>query len=109
MKVLQEAWKAKEWRALAARRQCFEHIGAGVDGYAAKKLLKSGKLQADAAGALRTVLAGGTVVEEVAAKWTGQAVCPHCGAAPESLAHRLWERVAWDGARAAAVAPRPAQ
>eukprot|EP00974_Lingulodinium_polyedra_P102920 9963288-Lingulodinium_polyedra.AAC.1 len=73
MMVLHAAWKAKEWRALAARRQCFEHIGANVDEYATRKLLKSGKLQADAAGALRTVLAGGAVVEEVAAKWTGQA------------------------------------
>eukprot|EP00974_Lingulodinium_polyedra_P010024 963351-Lingulodinium_polyedra.AAC.1 len=97
MKVLQEAWRAKECRALAARRQCFEHVGAGVDEYATKKLLKSGKLQADAAGALRTVLAGGTVVEEVAAKWTGHAVCPHCQAAPESLARRLWDCVARDG------------
>eukprot|EP00974_Lingulodinium_polyedra_P131827 11219233-Lingulodinium_polyedra.AAC.1 len=68
---------------------------------------RSGGLAADAAGALRTVLGGGTVVEEVAKHWNdGGGTCPHCKAAPESVEHRLWQRPCWDGARTAASKTR---
>eukprot|EP00974_Lingulodinium_polyedra_P065049 6288187-Lingulodinium_polyedra.AAC.1 len=74
------------------------HVADGVDEYATVKLPRSGSLSADAAGALRTVLRGGTVVEEVAKRWNeAGGTCPHCRTAPETLEHRPWQRPCWDG------------
>eukprot|EP00974_Lingulodinium_polyedra_P009248 883856-Lingulodinium_polyedra.AAC.1 len=54
LRVLRAAWIAKEWRDLAGRRADLAHVAQGVDEYATLKLLRSGGLAADAAGALRT-------------------------------------------------------
>eukprot|EP00974_Lingulodinium_polyedra_P126123 11197120-Lingulodinium_polyedra.AAC.1 len=75
-------------------------VARGVDDDATMKLLRSGGLAADAAGALRTVISGGTVVEEVAKHWNDSGgTCPHCKAAPESVEHRMWQCLCWDGVR----------
>eukprot|EP00974_Lingulodinium_polyedra_P110656 10701331-Lingulodinium_polyedra.AAC.1 len=62
------------------------------------RLWLGGSLAADAAGALRTVMAGGTVVEDVARHWNAEgSTCPHCTRAAEAQEHRFWQRPCWDG------------
>eukprot|EP00959_Pyramimonas_sp_CCMP1952_P096001 2007057-Pyramimonas_sp.AAC.1 len=103
--VLLRAWAAREAREVASRRAGFQHLDAGVDRWATRRLLESGELAADAAGALRAVLAGNVVTEAVAAKWGRPAACPHCGAARDDFEHRFWACPCWEPARAAALVP----
>eukprot|EP00969_Alexandrium_andersonii_P002455 106671-Alexandrium_andersonii.AAC.1 len=65
--VLLEAWAAREANEVAGRRAGFRHLDVGIDRWATRRLLVSGELAADAAGALRTILAGSVVAEAVAA------------------------------------------
>lgn len=102
-RVLLAAWGRAEAARLAQRRAAFEHLEVGVDRWASRRLLESGALDAEAAGALRVVLAGGVVTETVAAKWGRPARCPHCGAAQEDLEHRLWRCPRWEPQRLAAL------
>ena len=65
----------------------------------------TGPLAPDAAGALRTVMAGGVITESVASHWSGRPrLCPHCGREDEDLEHRLWRCPRWDRQRSAATA-----
>eukprot|EP00974_Lingulodinium_polyedra_P036161 3468017-Lingulodinium_polyedra.AAC.1 len=59
-RVLSVAWGAKECRDVAGRRADMAHIALNIDRYASTRLLRSNGLAADATGALRTVMAGGT-------------------------------------------------
>ena len=106
-RVLLDAWTAAECSAVAARRADFVHLQRGIDRWASRLLLERGALAPDAAGALRVVLAGGTVTESVAAKWGRPARCPHCGDADEDLEHRLWQCPRWESHRHAALAAMP--
>ena len=102
--VLLQAWHSSQWRALAGRRPAFAHLAGGVDEWATKRLLNTGRLAPDAAAALRVVLAGGVVTERVATKWSGRPpLCPHCRLADEDAAHRHWLCPAWEAARAEAT------
>jgi ribonuclease HI len=106
--VLLKAWRRAEYRDLAARRIGFAHLAGGVDEWATMRLLRGGvegfpKLPPDAAGALRTVLAGNVVTERVAAHWTSRSMCPHCGVEVEDHEHRFWRCPRWDVVRAAAL------
>ena len=106
--VLLAAWSRLECRKLAARRSDFAHIAQGVDRWATRRLLASGSLSAEAAGALRSVLCGKVVTEAVAAKWNGcGAMCPHCRHADEDKEHRYWLCPVWDAQRRAALAAAP--
>eukprot|EP00969_Alexandrium_andersonii_P172337 7618776-Alexandrium_andersonii.AAC.1 len=59
-------------------------MGGGLDRWATRRLLNSGALAEDAAGALRSVLRGNAVAERVAARWSGRpSACPHCGSGKE--------------------------
>eukprot|EP00974_Lingulodinium_polyedra_P065329 6316790-Lingulodinium_polyedra.AAC.1 len=81
------------------------HLGDGVDRHACTRLLGEGALQADAAGALRAVMAGAAVFERTARRWNGgRTVCPHCGLADEDAEHRFWRCPRWDETRRVAVA-----
>eukprot|EP00959_Pyramimonas_sp_CCMP1952_P224484 4693944-Pyramimonas_sp.AAC.1 len=102
--VLLEAWARREAAAVAGRRADFAHVARGVDRWATRRLLETGALAPDAAGALRAVLSGNVVTESVAAKWGKPARCPHCGAACEDREHRFWVCPAWGADRAAALA-----
>ena len=102
--VLLAAWARREARALAARRADFAYVGAGVDRWASRRLLESGELAPDAAGALRAVLTGNVITESVAAKWGKPERCPHCGAAREDRQHRFWECPRWSEPRNSALA-----
>jgi ribonuclease HI/endonuclease/exonuclease/phosphatase family metal-dependent hydrolase len=108
LKVLLEAWRGSQWRELAERRGDFAHVTDGVDEWATKRVLSGGvkgvpRLPPDAAGALRTVLAGNVVTERIAAHWTTRSACPHCGLEVEDHEHRFWRCPAWEGARTAAL------
>jgi ribonuclease HI len=104
MDVLRAAWARAEWRALASRRACFGFLAAGVDRWATRRLLCGGALPVEVAGALRTVMSGDVVTENVAAKWSGRGtLCPHCKLACEDARHRFWGCPAWDAVRADAV------
>eukprot|EP00974_Lingulodinium_polyedra_P122150 11181701-Lingulodinium_polyedra.AAC.1 len=62
------------------------------------RLRRGGLSAAGAAGALRAVMAGGTVVEEVARHWNVEgSTCPRCKRAPETQGHRFWQCPCWDG------------
>ena len=74
-----------------------------MDRWATRRLLERGVLSAEAAGALRVVLAGGVVTETVAAKWGRPARCPHCGADQEDLEHWMWQCPRWEPQRRAAL------
>jgi ribonuclease HI len=105
---LLKAWRRAEYQELAARRNDFAHLAGGVDEWATMRLLRGGvkgipKLPPDAAGALRTVLAGNVVTERVAAHWTSSSTCPHCGSEVEDHEHRFWRCPRWEGARTAAL------
>eukprot|EP00974_Lingulodinium_polyedra_P093355 9041936-Lingulodinium_polyedra.AAC.1 len=66
-------------------------VADGVDRYACSRVLADGSLPAEAAGALRAVMAGGVVCETTARRWNGgRAVCPHCAQADEDPEHRFW-------------------
>ena len=104
LEVLLDAWRASQWREVAARRDDFPHLVGGVDRWASGRLLASGRLAADAAGALRTVMCGNVITEQVAAHWTGRPLCPHCRSIDvEDREHRFWQCPAWDAARASAL------
>ena len=66
--MLLAAWARREAREVAGRRADFAHVAVGMDRWATRRLLESGQLAPDAAGALRAVLAGNVVTESVAAK-----------------------------------------
>eukprot|EP00974_Lingulodinium_polyedra_P084008 8134723-Lingulodinium_polyedra.AAC.1 len=54
-------------------------VAENIDRYASMRLLKDGSLAADAAGTLRTVMAGGTAAGDVARHWNAEgSICPHC-------------------------------
>ena len=90
VRVLLQAWRASQWRALAGRRPAFAHLAGGVDEWATKRLLHTGRLAADAAAALRVVMAGGVIAERVARRWSGRpARCPHCQQADEDAEESL--------------------
>ena len=108
LKVLLDAWGRSQFRELAQRRADFAHVGDGIDVWATMRLINGGikgcpRLAPDAAGALRTVLAGNVVTERVAAHWTSWSMCPHCGLEVEDHEHRFWRCPAWEGARTAAL------
>ena len=103
--VLLASWSRAECRKLAARRADFAHLAQGIDRWATRRLLLSGALSAEAAGALRSILCGNVVPEALAAKWSGRgARCPHCGLADEDHEHRFWLCPAWDAQRRVALA-----
>ena len=102
--VLLAAWARREAREVAIRRADFAHVAGGMDRWATRRLLESGELAPDAAGALRAVLSGNVVTETVAAKWGKPERCPHCGAAREDRQHRFWDCPCWSPARRAALA-----
>ena len=106
--VLLEAWKKTQWREVAERRRDFAHVAHGVDRWATMRMLSGGvrgclPLPPDAAGALRTVIAGNVVTERVASHWTASCLCPHCGLEPEDHEHRFWRCPAWENARTQAM------
>ena len=104
--VLLAAWRRAEWRAVASRRADMAHLAGGLDEWATRRLLGSGALAPDAAGALRAVLAGGVVTERVAARWSGAgAGCPHCQGGAEDAEHRHWRCLAWAAVREEAAGP----
>ena len=102
--VLLEAWGRREAREVARRRADYQHLAGGVDRWATRRLLETGQLAPDAAGALRTVISGNVITESVAAKWGRPRACPHCGATVEDLEHRLWACPRWQAMRHAAFA-----
>eukprot|EP00974_Lingulodinium_polyedra_P096388 9343959-Lingulodinium_polyedra.AAC.1 len=64
-------------------------VAGGIGRYATSRALRAGKLNPDAAGALRAVVAGGTVTERTARKWNGgKVLCPHCRQTEETTEHR---------------------
>lgn len=65
VRILMEAWHRAQWRSVAARRAEFAHAVAVVDRWAAMRLLESGSLMPNAAGALRGILSGKGVTERV--------------------------------------------
>eukprot|EP00974_Lingulodinium_polyedra_P007177 681374-Lingulodinium_polyedra.AAC.1 len=68
------------------------HLADGIDRHACTRLLAEGALPADAAGALRAVMAGGVICERTARRWNGgRTLCPHCGLAEEDTEHRMWQ------------------
>jgi ribonuclease HI len=108
LQVLLEAWRKKQWADVAQRRQDFAHLANGVDKWATMRLLEGGvrgfpQLTPDASGALRTVISGNVVTERVAAHWTDQPTCPHCGIEVEDREHRFWRCPAWESARTQAL------
>jgi ribonuclease HI len=104
VRVLLQAWRRSQWRALARRRPAFAHLHDGADEWATGRLLRAGRLAPDAAGALRVVLAGGVITERVARRWSGRPpLCPHCGLEDEDAEHRHWRCPAWAAARAEAL------
>ena len=88
--MLQRRWLQIQASEVASRRQDFSHLAQGIDWWASRRLLAHGKLAADEAGALRTVLAGNVVTEEVAAKWTQSPSCKHSGARLEDRLHMFY-------------------
>eukprot|EP00974_Lingulodinium_polyedra_P122349 11182498-Lingulodinium_polyedra.AAC.1 len=59
-------WADVEARAVAGRPADMARVAGGIDRYATSRVLRAGKLKPDAAGALRAVVAGGTVTERTA-------------------------------------------
>eukprot|EP00974_Lingulodinium_polyedra_P036336 3484599-Lingulodinium_polyedra.AAC.1 len=69
------------------------HLADGVGRYARTRILAEGKLAADAAGALRAVVAGGVICETTARRWNGgRTLCPYCAQADEDPERRFWQR-----------------
>ena len=77
MSVVLAAWQGTQARGLAPRRPAFGHVAGDIDIWASRRLLASGALSRDAAGALRTVMAGAAATESIATRWSGRsAACP---------------------------------
>ena len=107
-RFLQEALLHTQVHQLCKRRPFFQEAAHGVDDTLTLSLLKSGKLTEDVAASLRLLMAGGTVTQAIASKWSpGGTLCPHCGLAPENLAHRLWSCPRWDHVRRRSLGPVP--
>jgi hypothetical protein len=108
LRILLDAWSKEQFREVARPRRDFAHLDGGVDEWATMRMLRGGvegiaRLPPDAAGALRTVLAGNVVTERVASHRAGKLPCPHCRLEPEDHEHRLWRCPAWDAARTLAL------
>lgn len=70
------AWREAEWARLAARRCDMAAVPLADD--ATRRGLWAGR-PADQMAALRTVVLGGAVPQNVVAHWSHAAGCPHCG------------------------------
>ena len=105
---LHEALWHTQLNQLCKRRPFFQEAAHGVDDALTLRLLKSGKLTEDVAASLRLLMAGGTVTQAIASKWSpGGTLCPHCRLASEDLAHRLWSCPRWDHLRRRCLGPVP--
>ena len=67
---LYEALWLTQLNQLCKRRPFFQDAAPGIDIALTLRLLKSGKLKEDAAASVRLLMAGGTVTQVVASKWS---------------------------------------
>lgn len=84
---LVDSWLAAQRALAAARRRGFAMVPAADLG--ATRRAMAVDRPAGQAAALRTVVAGGAVVQDQVVVWTGVAACPYCGAPGESWWHLL--------------------
>ena len=95
--ALVQQWQQVQCRELAGRRKLYSHLHGGVDVWATNRLLRKGLLPAAQAGALRTIMAGNFVTQDIAQKWGAEPLCPYCQQqVVESLEHRLWTCPRWE-------------
>ena len=103
---LQEALWLTQLKTLCKRRPFFQEARGGLDVDLTLRLIRSGKLCEDVAASLRLLMAGGSITQAVASKWSpGGPLCPHCGLDAENLAHRLWLCPCWDSVRRRCLGP----
>ena len=82
------------------RRKEFDPLRAGVDRWASCKALRSAGWTESSAAALRSVMSGSLVCEELAQRWNGGSkVCPFCQEADQTPFHRWWVCSAWEHVR----------
>ena len=81
------------------RRKEFEPLRGGVDRWASCRVFYSAGWAESTSAALRSVMSGSLVCEELAQRWNGGSkVCPFCREADETPFHRWWGGVLCLGA-----------
>ena len=105
-KFLLACFQQEQMAALAARRPKYQTLLQGFDKWATLK--EVGLLRREsAASALRAVMGGSVVTEDIACKWTKTgSKCPHCKQDTETAHHRWWLCPAWANTRLATMQGR---
>lgn len=88
-RYFQAQFRLAEWRRLSAWREDFRALPR--PDFAATAAALGCVAGGDRVAAVRAALAGSTVTQKVASKWTGDVVCPRCRDAPETRWQRFWE------------------